>query len=402
MSIRASHHRCTFACCFLLLVGMTMSRVAHAQPLPQPPPDESVSVAEAGDRDVLYEGDDFSQAVTSCCESDSCGPPCGSPCCCRKTWYVAGDALWLQRNSAGNILLARDVDASGAQVGGRFIDTDRASGFDMRAGFRGLLGYRIGCGGAAEFSYFGLQFWEGSALLREPSGGAVAVQSPYLGSSIPTADNGFQAISANYNSELHNAEANLRWHLRESPCGTLSVLTGVRYLSYREELSLFGKDDFDPNRLETTRIRTFNNLIGWQCGGEFSHGLMQGLIHLGGSGKAGIYGNPALQHTTNTYRGPQAGLAVEGRNLEASSAGILEAGLHATLLVTNNFRIRGGYQILYLTGLALAPDNLRLNETTIRDIDIPNIPAPAGAAQRINNGSDLFMHGPFAGAEIRF
>lgn len=373
-----------------------------AAQVPTVPQDDPSAEAEGCEDGAVYEGDGFAQAVTSCCDAASCPMDCCQPCYRPQRWFAAGDAIWLQRESAGSILLAREVDAAGDQVGNRRLDSDRVSGFDMRTGFRALVGYRLGCRGAAEFSYFGMNFWEGNGEFRPTHNRAVAVQSPYLGSAVPTADNGFQVITANYTSELHNAEANLRWHLCESPCGTLSFISGVRYLSWREEMTLVGKDNFDPNRIETTRIRTFNNLIGWQCGGEFSHGLMQGMIHLGGSGKAGIYGNPALQHTTNIYRGPAAGLGVEGRNLEASTAGILEASLHATLLLTNHIRLRGGYQVMYLTGLALAPDNLRLNETTIRDIDVPGIPAPAGAAQRINNDSDLFLHGPFAGAEIRF
>lgn len=389
----------TLACAALgtITVG-SWSRGAQAPPAP---PEDDAEVQTAEPDGALYEDEGFAQCATSCCEASECDG-CGDGCGRVRRWFAAGDAIWLQRDTPTNFELARDVEAAGNQVGGRFFDLDRAAGFDQQAGFRALLGYRIGCRGAAEFSYFGLNYWEGSAALRDPSGGAVAVQSPYLGSSIPTADNGFSAITAHYNSELHNAEANLRWYLCESPCGTLSVLTGVRYLSWREQLTLTGKDDFDPNRIETTRIRTFNNLIGWQCGGEFTHGLMQGLLHLGGAAKAGIYGNPALQHTTNVYTGPNAGLAVEGRNLEASSSGILEASLHATLWVTGNLKVRSGYQVMYVTGLALAPDNLRLNETTIRDIDIPNIPAPPGTAQRINNDSDLFLHGPFAGLEYRF
>lgn len=387
----------------LLLLAIAVggaAQLAWAQ-APPPPPEEEEAQAESDDG-TLYEGDGFAQAVTSCCEADACGASDCDPCCRPNRWFASGDAIWLQRDATENFLLAREVDAAGDQVGNRRMESDRVSGFDLRAGFRALAGYRIGCRGAAELSYFGLNFWEGDGEFRPTHNRAVAVQSPFLGSAIPRADNGFQTIAANYNSELHNAEANLRWYLSESPCGTLSLLTGVRYLSWREELTLVGKDDFDPNRIETTRIRTFNNLIGWQCGGEFTHGLMQGMIQVGGSGKAGIFGNPALQHTTNIYRGPQAGLAVEGRNQEASSSGILEVSLHATLLVTNNFRLRGGYQAMYVTGLALAADNLRLNETTIRDIDVPGIPAPAGTAQRINNDADLFLHGPFAGAEIRF
>jgi hypothetical protein len=69
-------------------------------------------------------------------------------------------------------------------------------------------------------------------------------------------------------------------------------------------------------------------------------------------------------------------------------AAILELGVNGSFDVCDHLTVRAGYNFLYLSGVALAPEQLDSR---------PNI---AGSRQSVSAGGSIFMYGPSTGFDI--
>ena len=74
---------------------------------------------------------------------------------------------------------------------------------------------------------------------------------------------------------------------------------------------------------------------------------------------------------------------------ETSSA--FEINVLATCRLTKRLTIRGGYQLLWINDLAVASEQLRVNDVI-----------EGGAGGRVDASSNLFYHGFVLGAELRW
>jgi hypothetical protein len=210
-----------------------------------------------------------------------------------------------------------------------------------------------------EIRYFGINGWNASRTVGDPDGVLL---------------DGFGVTAAgltermDYASRLYSFEINARPRVVDG----IPLVLGFRTLQLHEQ--------FDAWRLTPglaavaldTRAR--NYLYGFQIGAEpylFGNGS---ALRLDGLLKAGIYGNHAVEDAVSAIDGTTIS-AVHNR---ASFVG--ELGLTVVYRFSQMFEARAGYELLWLKGIALAPDQ---GATT-------NLLVPAAV---LNNSSSALYQG---------
>ncbi len=173
------------------------------------------------------------------------------------------------------------------------------------------------------------------------------------------------------------------------------------------ENGTFGADEL----LFTTNIHATNQLNGAQLTGDFVL-LESDHFELGAFGKAGVFHNAASGNITENYTeslnhpitsttsgsGSSAITSTTkpytySRNISDSKqvASFLgQAGLTGRIFVRQNVRLFGSYEVLYLSGLALAPDQMQGITTAVT----------AAASLDLRTQSSVFMHGGRVGIEF--
>jgi hypothetical protein len=135
------------------------------------------------------------------------------------------------------------------------------------------------------------------------------------------------------------------------------------------------------------QVSSNNNMTGGQVGGDVWICLLPGL-RLGAEAKAGIYGNLSSAGTivrTNNF--PNPGIINEDtQNNRASFVG--ELNLQMTYRLNYNWTLKAGYDFLWISGIALAPDNFNTTR-----FDQPRTPF-------VDSTGDIAMHGFNVGLEF--
>src|SRR5205807_5975159 len=137
------------------------------------------------------------------------------------------------------------------------------------------------------------------------------------------------------------------------------------------------------------QTNTTNDLTGLQIGTDLWVCLLPGL-RVGGEFQAGVYGNHAnvnntiSSNLTNAVVGPE-------KVTDTQVAFIGQANLLATYRLNYQWTLRGGYQFLFVDGVALAPENFNPVPPTNNPFN-PRRPF-------INVNGDVFYHGWNVGLE---
>ncbi len=277
--------------------------------------------------------------------------------------------------------------------------------FDFQGGGRLLLGRTLGLNHAFEVSYFDLTEWDQIAAVRDDTefledvdredGTETTFPASLFSPFSDFGDPGIQGLDYNklasisYTSDLDNLEWNLRRWILYGP-GQLqaSVLVGGRYMNLGETFSYYTESDVPDPGGATNSVRTVtsNNMLGVQIGAMFEFYVDPGWW-VDCEIKGGVFSNDAGQNTrfistgSPTYRGTHW-----GRRDEDITSWVLDLRLSATFLVTPCLAVTGGYQALWLDGLALASENMS------QDVDV----LAFGPATLVHDGKALY-HGPHLG-----
>jgi hypothetical protein len=269
----------------------------------------------------------------------------------RPRWYdIQIDYLQLTREE-----VSRPVNFTSLGVGPAapiVLSTDNLE-FDNRPGMRLTYALLIAPSTNLEATYMGNFFWRSSAAVNG-NGNLFSVLSEFG----VTPANGFQDTDAadratiEYSSVLDSTELSVRNRFAE-PEGRYhgSWLAGVRYIRLDEQFRHF---TITPLGSMDYQVRTFNDLVGFQFGGDLCLRPTPRFL-IGMEGKAGIYGNPGEQQTTVTAT--TLATPLEEREISTQVSFVGEADFFAVYHYNERFSIRGGYQLLYLTGVALGPEN---------------------------------------------
>jgi len=321
-------------------------------------------------------------------------------CQCSPRYFdFAVEALYLNRDRS-----TRDLDFAAFLVDGDRVLSTNDLDLEGALGFRVTGRVQMWAGTNLEATYFGTHHWEDAATVRDPGN---RLYSPFSEFGLNPAGVGFQdtdqanLMSISYSSELNNVEMNYRRHFSFfRSCIQGSWLAGPRFLSLDERFTYLTRvaPHIDPFLMPPALrpagemnyiVKTTNNLLGAQIGGDIFACVLPGLS-LGAEGKVGAYNNNASQRTLIQATTLSSDL-FEGDNTDEVAL-IAEANFTAVWEVTESLRLRGGAQILFIDGLALAPENFNSTPPFVA-------PAPPRTDIDINANGNALFYGLTGGIE---
>jgi hypothetical protein len=215
--------------------------------------------------------------------------------------------------------------------------------------------------------------------------------------------------------DIQNLEVNFLHH---ACCGTLggsgkggkgacgrryeiSLLAGVRYFEF-EEGFLLEADPVDPDfdgSAEEVRysIDVANHMLGFQLGTRADYYYTQNL-GLHAAFKFGMYGNDIDHHSfiggdngpAVVGAGPNAGREFNIRSDKKEVSFLGELDLGASYRFACNWRVRGGYRVMAISGVATTLEQIPVY---LQDID---------GVENINSESSMVLHGGYAGLEYNY
>jgi hypothetical protein len=246
-----------------------------------------------------------------------------------------------------------------------------SSGDDFDLGWAGgpevSVARRAASGKLWEVRYFGVPQWDATAEY----GSIGPFQLGAFNASNP--DN----LAGRYTSSLHSTEVN--WHC---PLTTrFTPLVGFRWVELSDTLAY--RATYPASTGDWTWNEN-NHLYGAQLGGTFDLGRILGPVTMTSAFKAGVYGNAADNDFT---------LAIsDGTRFDAGASGsdvafVGEINIRASVPITRRASLYGGYQLLWIDGVALASDEASTATVTLDD-------------DTISITRDLFCHGATTGVEV--
>ena len=249
--------------------------------------------------------------------------------------------------------------------------------FNFEAGPRLLLGHSFDPYNAFEASYFGIYSWQDKATIN---GNSNLNLPGDLGADNPLDFTDADQVRVTYDSVIHNAELN---YVRTF--GNLSWLAGFRYFNLQERFSMAFFDN--QNDTGTYHISTYNNLFGGQVGGRVVENCC-GNFSYDLTGKAGVYGN-VIRESQNVTDFANFNTVRNTSTDGGQVAFIGDIEFNASYQFSQCLSLRGGYQVYWVEGLALAPNQLDYTDT-------------ATSGTGLNKTGGLFMHGAHLGLQARW
>lgn len=259
----------------------------------------------------------------------------------RPVWNGGGGRPLFGTFRIGAIFLTRDDPK--AQPSARILSLDDNQplfdgaefGLGTRTGLDFTFLMAVSAINEIELRYFGIDDWAKSFVAADPSG----VRFEGFGTtSIALADR------VDYSSKLHSFELSIRPRVVDS----VALLIGFRTVQLHERFTV-AAIDLSPDSL-VVDAGTHNFLYGFQIGAEPTLLGAGSPLRLEALIKAGIYGNRATAQTFS----PIVGGTLDADRTRPSFVG--ELGLTAAYRFSRFFTIRGGYELLWLDGVAVAPD----------------------------------------------
>jgi len=315
--------------------------------------------------DVAY----LTGELGSCCGlDDAC---CGSVMCCCPVWTVTAGTLIMDRSTPDDPVLVTDA------LGETLLDANELD-FDFRGGWEvGAIRHNVWCTcWDLEAHYARIDGWRAVRdYVYSPNGSMVRYAGTPIGSRLPS------LVGAVYESHFDSLELNLRQPIG---CGALTLLAGFRFAELDERgMNIFQVTDIGQGQsVATTRVGAINDLYGFQFGAD-SCMWQRGCLSLDGKLRAGVYSNRAVNsvlHVSGT-----GAWATRARQCQTSFLG--ELGLTGTCQLSDDWALKAGYQVMWLEGVALAPDQIGASN-------------PVAGVARVDTRGGVFYHGAVIGLEF--
>lgn len=321
--------------------------------------------ARRGDIRVLVHRSVRAVVIAATLWAASCLQPIAPPATASETYAVV-DALFLQRdNEANGRTLVLNGDTSQPAISTNDLR------FPVASGVRAFVG-RHGCDEHGwEVGYLGIY---GMSAVDTAAGNGNLEIAPPLSGRVPSLK-GASLAQASYGSAINGAEANLLatreyFHLPRLNAYTadkvpyvamVDWLAGFRWAGLEEQATIA----LSTPGLGTSRyaVQSSSNLFGGQLG-------VRGRVDwerwgLEGQGKAALAGVSLSQsqapvvdaNTGEIYRGARG---ARGSDV----GGIFDWSVTVVRHIDDVWSIRAGYTMLWLTGVALAPDQFDFTTNT--------------------------------------
>jgi hypothetical protein len=291
--------------------------------------------------------------------------------------YAQGELLYMLRdNRSATPATILVLGAGGSSFPGTTVLSTGAPEFNMEAGARATIGWRATPCDAFELTYFGIFGMNASATATGDNSLAIPGDLGLASLDFFAAER----MTLEYSAQLHNVELNYFYG-----DGAVQFLAGFRYVALDETFDIRSTDT--DTGTSNYNIRSANDLYGGQIGLRAQH--CHTFWHWTFTGKAGMFGNRAEQNQFVTDFPPGFFL----RDLRGSStsnmAFVGDLNLSVARQITEVWAIRGGYSMIWIEGVALAPNQL----------DFTNTPT-SGTDVHTNGG--VFIHGANLGLEARW
>lgn len=302
-------------------------------------------------------------------------------------WSFLVDWTYLRRSEVPHKAIVQGVSNATGQLQTKNLLSakDLLKKFDWETGIRGSITYNSCEEASLEALYLYVYPWEGEESIKA---NLISLNEPNLASIIPL---NFLSIlpiqvtariNASYHSRLQNAELNYWRHLTPIRVNyfSFSWILGFRYINLRETLDVHYKAG--PLRAKH-HIHTLNQLYGMQMGGV-------------------VEVNPT-KHWTWMVAVKGAGFLNVANNKDYFAAGIIQLinyekrkwaptfsleGIGSlTYYFNSHLNIHVGYQVLLLSGVALAPKQINRKIPVHRYIKVT---------------SNIIIDGGFAGITFAF
>jgi Putative beta barrel porin-7 (BBP7) len=324
--------------------------------------------------------------------------PRPSPGDCTSIGFAV-DWLYLRRENPERTAVAQEF-LTGTDILTRELSTDDGN-FDDESGVRFLAGIDLG-GCIFEATFFRLSDWQSIGFLANQDPTQFDLQSPFLnvnGSTVP-------ALSFIYDSDLTSAEASARAAFVGDGCVNASAMVGFRHLDIDENFRLAGAQAVPglPLTSELTAVTTTNNLYGFQFGGDVTL-TMGEILYFTFFGKGGVYLNDTGHRIRNSLSllGAEPVQRLDLIQREHGIAASVEAGVTLNVRIAECALLRGGYHLLYVGGLALAPEQLQSNAIIFTNTILPNnTDVFSGIPSELNREGEVIFHGLMFGLEVSF
>jgi len=340
-------------------------------------------------RTVRLDGEDCTDGGNDCSNLF-----CDNPCPCV---YGMVEGLFLMRHPqfSNQPLIVNQT------TGATLLSTSGLN-FDYNPGLRARMGMTLCEGRSLEFGYFGLFDESASAIALKPDPTAILTfQDNLVGNVFVDPDR----VDVEYSSWINSFEVNLpcccgccdeigcgETGCGEGSCGVTSCqsvtwFSGFRYLNLGEQFSMSAQRIVaGATETGSYNIRTANHLYGAQLGARLRR--THGQFGWEAGGAAGIYVNDAQQSQT-VIDFPDFPLRTASKS-SSTAAFVGDLNLTGLYRLTNVWNLRAGYNVIWIQGVALAPDQI--------DTDF-------GAAQggnHLDNDGGMLLHGFNVGIEARW
>ena len=337
---------------FLAGSGLALAQADSFDPYAAP---SSRQAANFTSSSLFAEGDaaagasDAPAIDVGCCDSGSC-----------PSWRVAADVMFLDRNPA-RVRLAQ------TQVGSTEVLNASAMNFNWASGPRLSLMRHTECYDL-ELTHFDVTGWSAGADVTAPPAFEF---SDAVNTLLSTG--GATTVSFLNTSRLFSTEFNVR----KAWTPNITALAGFRWVEFYDHLQVYTPGFTYFN------FTTSNRLYGAQIGLDASL-IKHNCFELRSVLKAGVYGNAAQNFNDQ----PANNVNIPPLAHTANQVSFLgDLGLNGTYRLSDCWAVRGGYQLLWIDGLALAPNQ----------VPVAHILNPANSTVATTNA--LFAHGATFGLE---
>jgi hypothetical protein len=311
---------------------------------------------------------------------------CGMPSVAEPLWttYALTDALfWGRDNQAINRPLVVTVGDNTPLI------SARDPQFAVAPGVRAFYGQRNPCECGWEIGYFGIY---GATASRSVSAVDPFLQVPNPIGQDLTADG--ERATVQYTSVINSAEANTfltrhEWRDHSQSWLTVDWLAGFRYVGVEDGASILVDCCQQTDQATTVpySVRTRNNMFGGQIGVRPRWTWDRWALE--GWAKAGLLGNSQkqIQAPLFDYTGFQQRPGLSATGTETAFIG--DINLSVIYRLTDVWGIRAGYNVVWIDGLALAPNQFAFN-----NVD--------GTGSALASSGGIFLNGANLGLEARW
>jgi hypothetical protein len=245
------------------------------------------------------------------------------------------------------------------------------------------MGYQLSairhdvCGSDWELGYFQVDGYSVDANL--PGASHIRTDVNNSGFSV---NNGM----ARYSSAIYSGELNVRRHWSDA----VTFLAGFRMAQLKEHYFATGADASSATLTDLLMTNTYNHLYGFQLGADANVYDMGGPLLVNVVCKAGVYGNNAHQNYSLMANNNGTPITYIDSALSRNQASFLgEAGAVATYALTKRLAFRTSVKAMWLTGVALAPEQIDMISLRTSEYSL-------------NTSGAVFYYGGGMGLEYRY